>query len=219
MKKQNVPTGLGTAIILIFALTAGLAVWRYENSQKQDIAQIPSMITKQKRLMTDQVEKNEPAESQSDKPTDVGKIIGISSFNKWKLYHDDKNKIEFKYPPELHMDTARSDIILSISTISPDIKIPDAQIMNQLIIYSQEKSVTDIISEKKANAPAGFNQATIKVGGVSAEQISHRGAYAGELWIDTLFKSGPNTIVISYPGDDHENKDIFEKIISTFRII
>jgi hypothetical protein len=166
---------------------------------------------------------NQQNQTQTTTSSDVKPpiIIKISSIKKWKTFHDNESGFKLKYPPELSINTSRKDIILSICTLSPDdpyYNVPDAIIMNQFIIYSEQKNIDEIINEQKINSTANFTQKTININNIIAKQISYRGAYAGELWIDTLIKNGNNTIVISYPGDNQENKDIFDKIISTMQL-
>ena len=90
--------------------------------------------------------------------------------------------------------------------------------MNQLIIYSKQEDISSITNKQKTDNHENFTQKTVKVGNLVATQTSYRGAYAGELWVDTLISNGFNTIVASYPGDNQDNVDIFEKIIATIKL-
>ncbi|MFA7319129.1 MAG: hypothetical protein WC022_00825 [Parcubacteria group bacterium] len=226
--KQTIETKLGVTIILIFAVTVGAFVWRWEKEQEQNVVvgMQQSIVNAKKQASTrtsaiyqqDQT-KTQPAVTNNSRPT---AIVKISSDKKnWKNFQDTKSGLKLSYPSELSVNTSRKDIILGIYSISHDdpyYGVPDAMIMNQLTIRSEQRNIDDVIKEQQENNPSNFTQKGIKINNISAKQISYRGAYAGELWINTLIKNGYDTIIVSYPGDNQENVDLFEKIITTIQL-
>jgi hypothetical protein len=215
---QQISTPLGTIVLIIIALTVGVfmrKVWKDQEAmeQSQNTIAVKKPVT---QTIINQQNQTRPTTINNSKSTILVKIN--SDKKTWKNFYDKKSGIKLSYPSELSVGTSRKDIILGIYSISPKdayYGMPDAMIMNQLLIYTKQESVTNIISEQKTNNPRNFTQKSMTLSDISAEQISYRGAYAGELWVDTLIKNGSDTIVISYPGDNPENVDIFEKIIST----
>ncbi|KKP97642.1 MAG: hypothetical protein UR99_C0008G0023 [Candidatus Moranbacteria bacterium GW2011_GWD2_36_12] len=225
MKNQKVSTGLGTIVLVIFSIAAGMLVWQV--MKNREVAEAPQNVVDVKKNIVIPQNKQGAQQDQSKTQTTTNNskstiITKINDDRKtWKTFHDNNGGIKLSYPSELSLNTLRKDIILGIYSISPEdayYGVPDAMIMNQLIIYYDQKNIYEIIENKKTNNPENFTQKTIEINNISAEQISYKGAYAGELWINKLIKKGIGTIVISYPGDNQENVDIFEKIISTIQL-
>ncbi|KKP67070.1 MAG: hypothetical protein UR66_C0023G0005 [Candidatus Moranbacteria bacterium GW2011_GWE1_35_17] len=185
-------------------------------AQNQNNVTSNDLSTKENKK--DVIQQSSNQEYDSHIPT----IIKITeNKKKWKTFRDEKNIIQFRYPPELSLNKSRRDIMIGLYTISPeDAKnIPDAQIMNQLIVYTKEEPIDKIIEEQKTNNPEHFTQETVKINNIKTEKTSYRGAFAGELWINILIKNGSDTIVFSYPEDCEENRAIFEKIIATIKLL
>lgn len=223
--KQTIETKLGVIVILIFAVTVGAFLWKWEKNQ--EIVEAPqSAVATKKQVSTQTPITNQQNQARTQsvvatdpKPTAIVKIS--SDKQNWKNFQDTKSGLKLIYPPELSLNTSRKDIILGIYSISPDdyfYGVPDTMIMNQLIIYSEQKNIDEIIKEQQENNPSNFTQKEIKINNISAKKTSYRGAYAGELWINTLIQNGSDTVIISYPGDNQENIDLFEKIIATIQI-
>lgn len=226
MKNQKIPTGVGVIVILIITLTVGMFVWKHEKNQG-DI-QVSDVGVQKNISPKDQTRSQSLAEKQQEKSNSgssdvpVGIVKVTSNINKWKILRDEENGIELKYPPELFINNSRKDIIAGISLISPEDakRVPDAGIMGQFIVYKKNENIEDIIKEAESNNPVDFTQRSIRISGVQAVQITYRGAYAGELWIETLIKKDLNNIIIiNYSGENQENKAIFDKILSTFKIL
>ncbi len=223
---QKIETKLGVVIILIIAVTVGAFLWRWEEKQdwKTDEKVSVTLPDKTKNKIE---QEQQSQDGKKNNETDNQKVENVaeeitSDKNKWKIFQSKENSIELKYPPELYLSTVRNDIILSLSRLSPEEskKNPDAGVMSQLVAYLKNESVDNIIKGVKLNNPGDFTQKQITVNGIGATQITYRGAYAGELWVETLIKKDSNnTIIIDYPGDSQSNKNIFEMIISTFKMM
>jgi flagellar biosynthesis component FlhA len=222
MKNQKVSTGLGAIVLVIIAITVGVISWKIVKDK--ETTEEPQEITVQaKPVEKKQVQQNQTqTQVQTDnvpKPTIITKIN--DDRKTWKTFQDNSSGIKLSYPFELSLNASRKDIIIGIYSISPAdayYKVPDAMIMNQLIIYSDKKNIDEIIKNQKTSNPENFTQKAITINNVSAEQISYKDAYSGGLWINKLIKRGANTIIISYPGNNQENVDLFEKIISTIQL-
>ncbi|MDX9913854.1 MAG: hypothetical protein RBS77_04705 [Candidatus Moranbacteria bacterium] len=223
MINKKVSTVAGSLIILAIVIAIGF-VFLSSNKKEKEMQDQNNVVLNNSDLGNkEEVKQEEVVENkkkENEIPSDVNKIT--SDKNKWKNFRSKENNIELKYPPELYLSTSRKDIILSLSRLSPEEskKNPDAGIMSQIIIYAKNKNVDNMVEEIKSNHPSDFTQKIVIVDGLRAIQITYRGVYAGELWVETLIKKDSNnTIVVDYPGDSQSNVSIFEMIIATLKII
>lgn len=88
---QKVSTGLGTAILIVMALTAGYFVWVIEKNNQQEfpIILLTSTQSIKSKLATELETKNGKKITTEDKET-----------ANWKLYKNIKYGFEFKYPTD-----------------------------------------------------------------------------------------------------------------------
>lgn len=81
--KKN-PTSIGTIVLVIIAVSAGVFVWAYEKEQNQD-AVAETQVTLKKVV----------SDKQKNSDTEITLIEPVSE---WKTYQDEKYGFEFKYP-------------------------------------------------------------------------------------------------------------------------
>jgi hypothetical protein len=209
MKNPKISKLYATIIILIVAITAGVFVWKIVKNQQ----------VVEQSIMTSQQNKTQ----QQENVTSLNKIEANSiSIDNWKNFSNKENEITLRYPSDLFINATRKDIIFGLYAINPSDtnNIPDTMIMNQLLIYSERKNYQEIANGLKQDNPNNFSQKATSINGRSCLKITYnRGAYAGELWVETLImKDWNNTIVVVYPGENQKNKAIFDKILSTIEI-
>jgi hypothetical protein len=93
MNNKKIPTGVGTVIIIIIAVTVGLFVWKCEKFEEENAVQIQKAVapTKSNEVISEQ-------QNRTEQET-------IEAAINWKTYRDKQHAFEFKYPEKYSIET------------------------------------------------------------------------------------------------------------------
>lgn len=92
MNNKKIPTLLGTIVIVVIAITAGMFVWQYEKNMPADFAQLAVPVPVAKSPTPVAQTPTQPVATQPVQAIPSNVPAG------WKNYKNDKQGIEFEYP-------------------------------------------------------------------------------------------------------------------------
>lgn len=113
MHNKHIPTCLGTTILVVIAITAGVFVWTYEKNQGP-LAITPTQLPQQIKGSDTATQKfPKMNQTEKDRLAEISRLTINSIFSEplteWKSYSSEKYKYSFKYPSGLNQGTACMD--------------------------------------------------------------------------------------------------------------
>lgn len=216
MKNQKVDTKLGVAIIVIFAITVGVLVWKVEKNQSV-VNQLQGTVQVKKPTIQSPAEnlQNQTAAGPVDKKNPFDNL-SISSFNKWKTYTDKNIGIEVKYPPELYLSSSQGKIIFDYFSPTDPAQNDEGSVLTHLNISLQQGATDQYIKKYKLITLQNYKRVQINLNGTLADKITYTDAFAGGIIYTILIQKGSELIIIDYAGDN-KLEDTFNKMLSTVK--
>lgn len=205
MDNRNIPTKLGTAILLVIAITVGAFVWVYEKEQGSIVADI-SIQSLQKKIQTDTVK--DPQETLPFPEMDQAEKNRLTELTKdWQTYRDEKYGYEFKYPQEYSIEKNKYEPDISeVSVISNnDCVLPFDSRCNITIriLSSDDERVKDLESDTRDYTTRFYKN-------------DHRTTYRLSDGLSALIQTSKNTyFIVSLPYPE-SILPIFQGILFTF---
>lgn len=200
MDNKKIPTSVGTIVIVIIAITAGVLVWKYEKQQERDVSSSDLKIQGNK---------------ESEK--DVFNNFKISDFDTWKDYRNEAIGVKIKYPKELYIDESDKEVTFDYLSPNDPVQKNEGSLLLHLSISKEQKTIKQYIEKYKLNALQNFKQTQVQLNGSHAEQITYKDAFAGGEIYTTLIQKENNLIIINYAGDN-KLEDTFNKMLSTVTV-
>jgi hypothetical protein len=215
MDNKKIPTCLGTAILVVIAITAGAFVWVYEKNQQSDTDQI-QIVSKIKNNLTAQTLTKNSNKDTNVVVDDPFKDLNISAFDKWKSYKSSDFGISIQYPPEFYPREESGKITFDFFSKENPHQKEEGSVLAELWITKEEKPVQDILAKRNINELHSAKQEKVVISGVTATKLSYRDTFAGGMFYEFYIPKKSTTIKIWYSGDNPLELT-FEKMVSTIK--
>ena len=119
MNNKKIPTCLGTAILVVIAITAGAFVWVYEKNQGSITTDMTIQMPVKKDQKTDAGKEtvvNTPQQFSEMDPAEKARLAALTK--DWQTYQDTEYGYEFKYPKGFKINKDKSELIPKINIAS-----------------------------------------------------------------------------------------------------
>ncbi|MFA7319545.1 MAG: PsbP-related protein [Parcubacteria group bacterium] len=208
--KQHIDTKLGVVIILIFAVTVGAFLWKWEKNQPEvEQSQTNYNFKKPVAVQTpvvnqgDNMQNNNQANQQPQNNTAVGT----------KKYINKTYSFEFEYPSDLVIAQDATDSVFGLSNFLEGPWITNITVSDNVNNLSLNQS-TDKIIKRFENYKIDIT--SVNVDGVPAKKYSVQN-YGDNGNAGVIMIKGHNIITIY--GDDSNSslKKIFETVADSFK--
>lgn len=212
--KQHIETKLGVAVILIFAITVGAFVWKWE--KKEELMNTPTTqnlneTLLKKSISQDQESKTIEKKSDENKLSDLEQNIeeGVDT-NK---YTNKTYGFEFEYPKNLVIAQDATESVFGLSTFAEGQWVMNITTIKNTSSLSLNQA-TDKALERFNNYKVTTNN--IDIDGVPAKKYSVQN-HGDNGYVGVIIIKESNIITIL--GDDSNSslKKIFETVIDSFK--
>ena len=202
--KQYIETKLGVAVILIFTLTAGVFIWKWEKNQLE--VQQPQMNYNFKKPVIDQennTQNNNQTAHQSQDNTTEGT----------KKYTNKTYGFEFEYPNDLVIAQDATDSVFGLSNFLEGPWVVNVTASDNTNNLSLGQSIDKMV-KRFTNYKTDIT--SVSVDGVPAKKYSVQN-YGDRGNAGVIMIKGHNIITIYGDDSNPSLKKIFETVIDSFK--
>jgi hypothetical protein len=201
---KKIPTSLGVAIIIIFAITAGMFVWQIVKKQE---------VTKQPQSIAIQANSDEKKQGQVELRDNNPTVTNAEIIKGWQKYISHNNSFSIEFPDNWKVNN-------TVFTDKENRKI--AEFLPGIIApQSNRQCFDDIKDDARTKSISKENISINKYPGVSMILKVNREP-GGGTWTSNLYcvKKEDTAFIMAFysPNLTSDEKKLFNKIISTLEL-